>query len=349
MESKTNLLEQLVSLHDETPLNNLSKEELIQRLEKAYAWIDEVRSNLEGLFHMEKKKTRQRKVPDLTQEETAQKEKEKRIQKEKKDWDSLLPARTRRKGPRPGELIGYWQPDQYVLKPVRHYADCYPRQLLLRNINKPKMFSSILCFYFYPNYHSTVLTRVYLDAEKLDKAWLRDEEDKWHSLPFRQVAKNMLFHAVSAYNDLIRREKNILSDEDCGSWRQTQLVLEHTHMEAYQFIISSLEKRIPKITGTPQQEELRIADILLKTEDKLNQVQSELEKEAPHWQDKPDEEKRSQLQNYALHLTRHESSLQLAKKCYESIPEQTEVEGSLANHQLDKAIKNIKFEDDTYC
>lgn len=345
MESKhSTLLEQFVSFHDETPLHDLSKEELIQRLEKAYAWIEGVRSNLEGLFHMEKKKTRQKKAPDLTQEEMALKEREKRIQKEKKEWDSLLPMRTRRKGPRPGELMGYWQPDQYILKPVRHYADCYPRQLLLRNLNKPKMFSSILCFYFYPNYHSTIMTRVYLDAEKPDKAWLRDDDNKWHNLSFRQVAKNMIFHAVSAYNDLLKREKSVLSDDDGSNWRQTQTILEHPHMEAYQFIITNLEKRIPKLSGSPNQEEERIADILLKQEDRLKQVLNELEKEVPHWSDQPEEKKLSQLREHILHITRHDNAIQLAKKCYESIPETTETDGS--HQQLDKAIQHIKFDED---
>jgi hypothetical protein len=331
----TLLLDQLVSLHEETPLSDLSKEELIQRLEKAYAWIENVRGVLEGIFHMEKKKVRQKKSPDTL--EQSQKEKEKRLQKEKKEWDLLLPVRTRRKGPRPGELMGYWQPEQYILKPVRHYADCYPRQLMLRNINKPKMLSSVLCLYFYPSYRSTYATRVYMDAEKADKVWLRDEEQRWHSLPFRTVVKNMMFHVVSAYNDLIRREKSILSEEDHAGWRTLQHVLEHPQLEAYQFIVSSLEKRIPKLVGTPQQEEEKIADILWTQ--RGSEFESDFEKEiAPDVVDRT-----TQRRQYILHRVRHEMMLTHAKKCYEGIPDLTN-EGSQAMYELNKAVHNVEHE-----
>ena len=74
-----------------------------------------------------------------------------------------------------------------------------------------KMLSSIICPYFYPKYISTLDTKVYIDLNKNKTMWFLDDNHKWISVSFSIAIKNMIYHSVSAFIDIIRREKERLN------------------------------------------------------------------------------------------------------------------------------------------
>ena len=197
---------------------------------------------------------------------------------EKKEWDGILDKKVKL-NPLENLLIGFWNTDKYMIKPVRHYADCYSRPLIVRNMKSAKMLSSIICPYFYPKYVSSLQTRVYIDINKKKKMWFRDDNDIWHSVDFTVGIQNMIFHAVSAYTDLIRREKEILSDEYVGIWESELLTLENYKSENYKIIVKNLIQRIPKLSIQPEKEENLLADEYLKNDDYKIDILTELSDE----------------------------------------------------------------------
>jgi hypothetical protein len=168
------------------------------------------------------------------------------ISKEQQEWDNILNKDDKTFNPLENILEGYWNTDDYLLKPVRHYADCYSRPLLVRNMKSSKMLTSIICPYFYPKYKSSLDTKAYINVNKKRKLWLRDDNDRWHSVDFPIGFRNMIFHAVSAYVDIIRREEEIIPDELVDMWRAEQDSLENRSSENYKIIMKNLIKRIPK-------------------------------------------------------------------------------------------------------
>ena len=199
-------------------------------------------------------------------------------EKEKSEWDGILNEKVKL-NPLENILIGFWNTDKYIIKPVRHYADCYSRPLLVRNLKSSKMLSSIICPYFYPKYLSSLQTRIYIDINKKKKMWLRDDNDIWHSVDFTVGIQNMIFHAVSAYTDLIRREKEILQDEYVDIWESELLSLENNKSENYKIIVKNLIQRIPKLSIHPEKEENILANEYLKDDDYKIDILTELSDE----------------------------------------------------------------------
>lgn len=311
----------------------------------------------ETVERKKEKKKRKRKKKEKEEEKTpppptnieeliqqGQEEIKKRLSHEKQEWNSILRNDEKQCRSRVLTLRGYWKTDKYILSPVRHYADCYPRGLLLRNLRSAKLLSSIINPYFYPSYRSTYATRVYIDAENNTKAWLRDESDTWHHIPFKDAVKNMVFHSVSAFIDLIRREKPILSENDWCTWRQEQATLENSNTENYQFVLKNLEKRIPSLRGHPEEEENRIAKIFLQNEERKIATLEAIEKEYPHYCTLKQEEQDLILWKRVIYDLRVEEKFKKARQYHEQVPNLNEIDipdesESLHNIAVENAIQ----------
>jgi hypothetical protein len=248
-------------------------------------------------------------------------EQKKRLAIEKKEWDDILRSDEKKYRSRVLTLRGIWKQDQYLLKPVRHYADCYSRKLLLRNLRSAKMLSSIINPYFYPSYRSTFATRAYVNYDNPERVWLRDDEDQWHDLPFSHGVKNMIYHSVTAFVDLIRRERPILAEEDWCKWRQEQATLERCQSENYQFVYKNLEKRIPRLRGHPELEEQRIAEIFLRTDERKLNTLAAIEKEYPHYCMLEPQEQEKILWQRVIHDLRHQEQLKKAIQYHQAVPD----------------------------
>jgi hypothetical protein len=248
-----------------------------------------------------------------------------REQEEKKAWDDLLQEEDKRFHPLGGEIGSNWNPDNFKLRPVRHYADCYSRNALIRRMNCAKMLSSVINPYFYPNYKSTYATRVYIDTTKHDKAWLRDENNKWHHLSFHQAVRNMVFHVVTAYTDMIRREQQYLrlSTNDVTLWHQQKMTLICSNSENYQMIIKNLRKRIPGLNVHPEVEEKRIGEILLKNEDRRMDILVQLGDEYSNFSAFSLEKQEELLTKRVLHVVRFAEDIKRAKFHHSKIPPYT--------------------------
>lgn len=250
----------------------------------------------------------------------AEHEREKRISREQNEWNAILKEEDKKFGPMTIELSGVWNPENYILKPVRHYADCYSRKLMIRNMNSAKMLSSLINPYFYPNYRSNYATRIYGDAKNPDKAWLRDDDGKWHYMSFKDAAKNMIFHAVSAYVDLLRREREILHEEDWCAWRQEQHTLENSNCDNYKIVIKNIQKRIPKLSCKPDKEECRIASIFLQSDDRKMETWVMLENEIPDYDTLSLEEQEEALWRRIIYDLRHQDKIKRAQTFHKQVP-----------------------------
>lgn len=232
-------------------------------------------------------------------------------EKEKNEWESILNEKVKL-NPLENVLIGFWNTDNYMLKPVRHYADCYLRPLLVRNMKSAKMLSSIICPYFYPKYVSSLQTRVYIDVNTKKKMWFRDDDDKWHSVDFTVGIHNMIFHAVGAYADLIRREKEILPEDYVGMWESELLTLENHKSENYKIIVKNLIQRIPKLSIHPEKEENRLAEEYLKNDDYKIDILTELSDEY-NFSDLTISNQEKLLYKRTIYNVRYENKIKTAK------------------------------------
>ena len=241
--------------------------------------------------------------------------------KEKKEWDNILDEDSKTFNPLENLLDGYWNTDNFILKPVRHYADYYPRPLLIRNMKSSKMLTSIICPNFYPKYISSLDTKVYIDVTKKRKVWLRDETNKWHSLPFSVGFKNLIFHAVTAYVDIIRREIEILPEENMNTWNSEKESLENVNSENYNLIVKNLIKRIPKLSIHPEKEEKRLAEEFNNNDDYRVDILTSLSNELPNYSNLTIEEQETLLLKRIIHDVRHKNSLMKAKQYHNQVIE----------------------------
>lgn len=243
------------------------------------------------------------------------------IFKEKKDWDNLLDKYSKKFNPLENVLNGYWNTDNFILKPVRHYADYYSRSLLVRNMKSSKMLTSIICPNFYPNYKSSLDTKIYIDITKKRQLWLRDETNKWNSVSFSVGFKNLIFHAVTAYVDLIRREREILPEENVSAWESEKESLENVNSENYKIIVKNLIKRIPKLSIHPEKEENRIAEEFNKDDDYRVDILTFLSNEFPNYSNLTLEEQETLLLKRIIHDVRNKNSIIKARQYHNKVIE----------------------------
>lgn len=235
------------------------------------------------------------------------------LSKEKREWDELLNDYEKTFNPLENILEGTWNTDNFILNPVRHYADYYSRPLMARNMKSSKMLTSIICPHFYPKYKSSLDTKVYININKKRKLWLRDENDKWHSVTFAVGFKNMIFHAVTAFVDMIRREREILPEESVSDWGTEQESLENYHSENNKIVVKNLIKRIPKLSIHPEQEEKKLAEEYLKNDDERIDVLTELSTEFPDYSEMSVEDQETLLYKRIIHNVRHRNKMTKAK------------------------------------
>jgi len=243
------------------------------------------------------------------------------LAKEEKEWDNILNEDDQTFNPLENILDGSWNTDNFILKPVRHYADHYSRPIMARNMKSSKMLTSIICPYFYPKYKSSLDTRVYINVNKKRKLWFRDDNDKWCSITFAVGFKNMIFHAVSAFVDMIRREREILPEENVSSWEAEQESLENHHSENYKIVVKNLIKRIPKLSIHPEQEEKKLAEQYLKDDEYRVDILTELSEELPEYSQLSMEEQENMLHKRIIHNVRHKNKMIKAKLYHSKVNE----------------------------
>jgi hypothetical protein len=244
-----------------------------------------------------------------------------KIIKEKIEWDNLLNNDEKTFNPLENILHGYWNSDNYILNPVRHYADFYPRPLIVRNMKSVKMLTSIICPNFYPNYKSSLDTKVYINANRKKKLWLRDDNDKWHSLDFSVGFKNMIFHAISAYIDIIRREKELLPEKLIETWEVEKDTLQNQNDENYKIIKKNLIDRIPKLLIHPEEEEKRLSEIYLSNNEYKIDILTELSEEIENFNNLSQENQNKILYKRVIHNIRYNNKLLKAKKYHDNVNE----------------------------
>lgn len=230
-------------------------------------------------------------------------------EQEKKEWDDLEEDTL---NPLENILEGFWNTDNYLLKPVRHYSDYYTRSLIVRNMKSAKMLTSIICPYFYPKYKSSLDTKVYINVNKKKTLWLQDSDNKWHSVKFSEGFKNMIFHAVSCFVDIIRREREILPEENVSSWESEQLTLENPNSETYKIIVKNLIKRIPKLSIHPEQEERKLATGYIKNDDYKIDILTELSDDFPDYSNLSIQDQETLLYQRIIHNVRHHNKIKKA-------------------------------------
>ena len=244
------------------------------------------------------------------------------IKKEQKEWELLFKEDM---NPIFNELDGHWNTDNYIIKPVRHYSDYYNRALLVRNMKSSKMLSSIICPYFYPKYISSLDTKVYININKKNSMWLLDD-NKWKSVSFSIGIQNMVFHAVSAYIDIIRRERELLPEESISRWIEEQASIENHNSENYRLIVKNLISRIPKLLIHPEEEEINLIQTYLKDDEYKIDILTEIINEYPDYFSLPVKLQDSVLYQRIIQTNRFKNKLEKAKilhqeinKYYESI------------------------------
>ena len=244
------------------------------------------------------------------------------IKKEQKEWELLFKEDM---NPIFNELDGHWNTDNYIIKPVRHYSDYYNRALLVRNMKSSKMLSSIICPYFYPKYISSLDTKVYININKKNSMWLLDD-NKWKSVSFSIGIQNMVFHAVSAYIDIIRRERELLPEESISRWIEEQSSIENHNSENYRLIVKNLISRIPKLLIHPEEEEINLIQTYLKDDEYKIDILTEIINEYPDYFSLPVKLQDSVLYQRIIQTNRFKNKLEKAKilhqeinKYYESI------------------------------
>ena len=237
--------------------------------------------------------------------------------KEQKEWDSIVENDDY--GPLFNELHGYWNTDNFIIKPVRHYSDYYNRSLLVRNMRTARMLSSIICPHFYPNYKSSLDTKVYIDVNKKKSMWLLDDNNKWNSVPFSVGIKNMIFHAVSAYVDMIRREKEILPENSIGVWELEQISLQNCHGESYKLVVKNLISRIPKLSIHPEEEEKKLITEYLNNEEYKIDILTEISNEYINYAELPMNVQNSLLYQRIIHNIRFQNKIKKAKMYHSDV------------------------------
>ena len=240
--------------------------------------------------------------------------------KEQKEWDNLLIGDDIL-NPLENILDGCWNTNNFILKPVRHYADYYSRPLMVRNMKSSKMLTSIICPNFYPKYKSSLDTKVYINVNKKRKLWLRDDNDKWRSVTFSVGFKNMIFHAITAFVDMIRREREILPEENVSSWESEQESLENYHSENHKIVVKNLIKRIPKLSIHPEHEEKKLAEKFLENDEYKVDILTELCNEFPEYSNLSMEEQDTVLYKRVIHDVRHKNKMSKAKIYHSKVNE----------------------------
>ena len=278
---------------------NLSNEELLILLKEKIKIINNLESNdLESKFV--ESKIEEKKIDDITIYDIIPIT----ISREKKEWDSIV------KDTMVYNAVGYWNKDNYIIKPVRHYSDYYNKSLLVRNMKSSKMLSSIICPHFYPNYISSLDTKVYMDATKKNTMWLLDDNQKWNSVSFTIAIKNMIFHAVSAYSDLIQRE--LL---DSTYWDIEKETLENCNSENYKLVSNNIISRIPKLFTHPIEEEKKLINDL-NDEYKIDFL-TEINNEYKNYYKLPETIQTSLLHQRIIYSIRFKNKIKKAKELHD--------------------------------
>jgi hypothetical protein len=240
----------------------------------------------------------------------------KTILKEQKEWNSIVNDDY---SPLCNELNGYWNTDNFIIKPVRHYSDYYNRSLLVRNMRSAKMLSSIICPHFYFNYKSSLDTKVYINSNKKKRMWLLDDNNKWNDVPFSIGIKNMIFHAVSAYTDIIRREKELLPDDIISSWEAEKVSLENCNSENYKLVYKNLVLRIPNLSRSPEEEEKRLINDYLNLDEYRIDMLTNLSDEYPKYSNLPINIQNSLLYQKIIHNIRFQNKIKNAKMYHSDV------------------------------
>ena len=243
------------------------------------------------------------------------------VTREQQEWDNLLNKDEKTFNPLENILDGFWNTDSYILKPVRHYADFYSRSLMVRNMKSAKMLTSIICPHFYPKYKSSLDTKVYINVNKKRTLWLRDDNDKWNSVDFSHGFMNMIFHVVSAYVDIIRREEEILPEELVDTWKAEQDSLENCNSENYKIIMKNMIKRIPKLSIHPEDEEKNLAESYLTDNEYKIDILTELSEELEDFYGLSQEDQNKILYRRVVHNVRHKNKIAKAKQYHNSVNE----------------------------
>jgi hypothetical protein len=188
-----------------------------------------------------------------------------------------------------------------------------------------KMLSSIICPYFYPKYISSLDTKVYININKKNSMWLLDD-NKWKPVSFSIGIQNMVFHAVSAYIDIIRRERELLPEESISKWIEEQASIENHNSENYRLIVKNLISRIPKLSIHPEEEEINLIQTYLKDDEYKIDILTEIINEYPDYFSLPVKLQDSVLYQRIIQTNRFKNKLEKAKilhqeinKYYESI------------------------------
>ena len=231
--------------------------------------------------------------------------------KEKKEWDNIV--KDDDINPLFNELTGYWNTDNFIINPVRHYSDSYNRSLLIRNMKSAKMLSSIICPYFYPNYKSSLDTRAYIDVNKKNSMWLLDDNDNWISLNINIGVKNMIFHSVSAFVDIIRRENELLPIDFISSWENEKQSLENYNSENYKFVVQNIIKRLPTLSIHPDDEEKKLIAEYLNNDEYVIDTLTDICNEYPKYSNLPINIQNSLKCKKIIHSIRFKNKIKRAK------------------------------------
>jgi uncharacterized C2H2 Zn-finger protein len=304
--------------------NDISENDIINNEKKIPELKSNIINNQDDIINNEKK------IPELksniinNQDDIINNEKKeiflievipKLIKKEQKEWELLFKEDM---NPIFNELDGHWDTDNYIIKPVRHYSDYYNRALLVRNMKSSKMLSSIICPYFYPKYISSLETKVYININKKNSMWLLDD-NKWKSVSFSIGIQNMVFHAVSAYVDIIRRERELLPEESISKWIEEQASIENHNSENYRLIVKNLISRIPKLSIHPEEEEINLIQTYLKDDEYIIDILTEIINEYPDYYSLPQKLKDSVLYQRIIQTNRFKNKLEKAKLLHQEI------------------------------
>lgn len=248
-------------------------------------------------------------------EDIVVKEEKNIVSRVKEEWDSLLSLEDKKHKNLEYLLDGHWDSDNYIISPVRHYADHFDRRSLIRNINNAKMLSGLICPYFYPKYKSSLNTKAYINNNKKKSLWLL-VNDKWQSVSLKDGIKNMIFHAVSAYEDLIRREDEVIPSGSISDWAREKDKLISTSSEDYKHVSNSIIKRIPSLSIHPEIEEKKLADVYLNDTDFKLDILEELQDEIPNYCKLSFEESEKLIYSKTISKLRHEYNMSMGKKCH---------------------------------
>lgn len=169
-------------------------------------------------------------------------------------------------------LRGVWDPNRYHLEPVRHYADHYKRGQIIRSMLCADFIISLIKNHFFPRASSSFEKNAYLSFKNSKKIWLKTRKG-WIYLDSSIAIKNMIFHTVSAYKDLIRREKDYIGDRYLERWGSQIHYLENTYNEKYRYVTQIILSQLPVLRESHPRD-LEIKE--LKMDGKNNKIESKL-------------------------------------------------------------------------